>query len=109
MIHFFQAQVLKITSNWSLVILRCLDYQLNPANGKREEFDVIVDNPKDLQNCKLTEKCDITIEGPWLSFPDKNGTKVISNVFKFDVVRHQSGNRKLFNDIQVLYEANCAS
>ena len=63
------------------MILRCLDYQLNPANGKREEFDVIVDNPKDLQRCKLSEKCDITIEGPWLSFPDKNGTKGISNGF----------------------------
>ena len=59
--------------------------------------------------CKLSEKCDITIEGPWLSFSDKNGTKVISNVFKFEVIKENqlSENRRLFNEQQVLYEAKC--
>jgi len=98
------AQVLKITSDWSLVILRCLDYQLDPKNGKREEFDLLLDNPNDRRRCKLSEKCDITIEGPWLSFSDKNGTKVISNVFKFEVIRQPNEKRKLFKEIQVLYE-----
>jgi len=101
-------QVLKITSDWSLVILRCLDYQLDPQNGKREEFDLIVDQPVDLQRCKLTEKCDITIEGPWLSFFDQEGTKVTSNVFKFDVINkqnHPSEKRKLFNEEKVFYQA----
>ena len=54
--------------------------------------------------CKLSEKCDITIEGPWLSFSDKNGTKVISNVFKFEVIRQPNEKRKLFKEIQVFYE-----
>ena len=64
--------------------------------------------PVDLQRCKLTEKCDITIEGPWLSFLDQEGTKVISNVFKFDVIHkqnHPSEKRKLFNEEKVFYQA----
>jgi len=105
------AQVLKVTSDWSLVILRCLDYQLDPKTGKREEFDLILDNPNDRQRCKLSEKCDITIIGPWLSFVDETGTNVISNVFKFDVIGqpNPSGNRKMFKETKVLYEENSES
>ena len=59
----------------------------------------------------MSEKCDITIIGPWLSFVDESGTNVISNVFKFDVIGqpNPSGNRKMFKETKVLYEENSES
>lgn len=99
-----KAQVLKISSiSSSAIVLTCLDYQLNAQTGKRQEFELILDNSLDIKGKKLTQNCDVSIEGPWQSFKSKSGKTVISNVFKFQVVNHHP---KILKKIEkkIIYE-----
>ena len=98
------AQVLKLYSDYSLVVLTCQDYQLDPNTGKQVIFDLIVDNPMDLKTKKLSDHCDISIESPWLTFYDAQNNPVISNVFKFEVLNHQKKKPDMLIETKLLYE-----
>ena len=101
------AQVLKVFSKFSKLTLECLDYQLDPESGARRVFDLIVDSYLDLKTKKISQGCDITIEGPWLSFTRLEGSRqVISNVSKLTVMNESDGRQpiEMIIEQQVLHE-----
>ena len=79
-----KARVVNKTWLFSMLVLTCVDFQLE--HGQKQQFQVIVDNINEFVKNGVKNNSEILLEGPWFEFCDDQGQKVLTHVSKIEII-----------------------